>query len=53
MIRLIGLEGTLTQTRTGVGSVTFPSKRPTRGQYGVLMENSEVFICIILSVVIS
>ena len=53
MSMLTNLEGTLTQTTIGVGRVTFPSKRPMTGQYGVLMEEFKVFIHFIFSILIS
>ena len=53
MIMLINLEGILAQTRIGVGRVTLPSKRPTTGQYGILMAQFQTFIRFIVSIIIS
>ena len=50
---LINLEGTLTQTTIGVGRVTFPSKRPMTGQYGVLVAKFQSFYTFIFSIIIS
>ena len=43
MIMLISFVDTLTQTRMGVGRVTFPSKGPMRGQYVFHMTKSQSF----------
>ena len=43
MVMLISLEGTLTQTRLGVGRVTLPSKEPMRGQYICFIAKSPSF----------
>ena len=43
MIKLISLVCTLTQTRMGVGRVTFPSMGLMKGQYVFLVTNPKVF----------
>ena len=53
MIMLIYWEGTVIQTRIGVGRVTFASKRLMMGTMAFLWQNSKAFIHIIFSVVIS
>ena len=44
MVMLISLEGSLTQTKMGVGRVTLPSKGPARSQYICLMGKSQSFV---------
>ena len=40
MIMLISKVGMLTQTRMGIGGVTFPRMAPMKGQFVVLIPNS-------------
>ena len=43
MIRFISFVGTLTETRIGVGMVTFPSKGPMWDKYVFFMAKSQSF----------
>ena len=43
MSMLIILVGTMTQSRIGVGCITFPRVGPRRGQYAFLMSQSRMW----------
>ena len=42
----------LTQTRIGIGSVTFPRMGPMRGQYVLLYQNQEIGVPFPLTIII-
>ena len=52
MSMLIGLVGTLTQTRIGIDRVTFPRMGPMRGQYNFLISESRNWCTFPLTIII-